>query len=60
MQLAEAQFDADELLLTSSTKEVLAITTLDGKPVGTGRPGAMFARLHKLYQDFKRDVMRAT
>ena len=53
-------FDADELLLTSSTKEVLAITTLDGKPVGTGRPGAMFARLHKLYQYFKRDVMRAT
>ena len=52
-------FDADELLLTSSTKEVLAVTTLDGKPVGAGKPGAMFARLHKLYQDFKRDVMRA-
>jgi len=51
-------FDADELLLTSSTKEVLAITKLDGKPVGTGKPGAMFARLHALYQDFKRDVMR--
>jgi D-alanine transaminase len=52
-------FAADELLLTSSTKEVLAITTLNGKPVGTGKPGAMFERLHKLYQDFKRDVMRA-
>ncbi len=52
-------FGADELLLTSSTKEVLAITRLDGKPVGTGKPGAMFARLHALYQDFKRDVMRA-
>jgi D-alanine transaminase len=52
-------FAADELLLTSSTKEVLAITQLDGKPVGTGKPGAIFARLHKLYQDFKRDVMRA-
>ena len=52
-------FAADELLLTSSTKEVLAITTLDGKPVGTGKPGPMFAKLHKLYQDFKRDVMRA-
>ena len=52
-------FAADELLLTSSTKEVLAITQLDGKPVGTGKPGAMFAKLHKLYQDFKRDVMRA-
>jgi len=52
-------FAADELLLTSSTKEVLAITQLDGKPVGTGRPGAMYTRLHALYQDFKRDVMRA-
>jgi D-alanine transaminase len=52
-------FNADELLLTSSTKEVLAITRLDGKPVGTGKPGAMFAKLHGLYQNFKRDVMRA-
>jgi D-alanine transaminase len=52
-------FNADELLLTSSTKEVLAITRLDGKPVGDGKPGRMFARLHKLYQDFKRDVMRS-
>jgi D-alanine transaminase len=52
-------FTADELLLTSSTKEVLAITQLDGKPVGTGRPGTMFTKLHKLYQEFKRDVMRA-
>ncbi|WP_435627327.1 D-amino acid aminotransferase [Candidatus Ferrigenium straubiae] len=55
----EEVFSADELLLTSSTKEVLAITQLDGKQVGSGRPGAMFARLHALYQDFKRDVMRA-
>ena len=50
---------ADELLLTSSTKEVLAITRLDGKPVGTGKPGEMYTRLHRLYQNFKRDVMRA-
>ncbi len=52
-------FTADELLMTSSTREVLAITTLDGTPVGTGTPGAMFARLHTLYQTFKRDIMRA-
>ncbi len=58
-KIAKAEvLDADELLLTSSTKEVLAVTRLDGKPVGTGVPGPMFARLHKLYQDFKRDVMR--
>ncbi|MEW6562416.1 MAG: D-amino acid aminotransferase [Pseudomonadota bacterium] len=49
---------ADELLLTSSTKEVLPITRLDGRPVGEGKPGAMFARLHALYQNFKQDVMR--
>ncbi|OGS90398.1 MAG: D-amino acid aminotransferase [Gallionellales bacterium GWA2_60_18] len=54
----EEVFAADELLLTSSTKEVLAVTQLDGKPVGNGKPGPMFARLHRLYQDFKRDVMR--
>ena len=51
-------FSADELLLTSSTKEVLAITHLDGKAVGNGKPGAMFSKLHKLYQDYKRDLMR--
>jgi D-alanine transaminase len=52
-------FDADEILLTSSTREVLAIVSLDGKPIGTGKPGAMFAKLHSLYQKFKREVMRA-
>ena len=51
-------FSADELLMTSSTKEVLAITTLDGKPVGTGKPGKMFSRLHQHYQNFKQSVMR--
>ena len=51
-------FDADELLLTSSTKEILPITMLDGKPVGNGKPGPMFARLYALYQNFKREVMR--
>jgi D-alanine transaminase len=51
-------FSADELLLTSSTREVMPITTLDGKAVGNGKPGPMFARLYTLYQNFKRDVMR--
>ncbi|HTY04345.1 MAG TPA: D-amino acid aminotransferase [Rhodocyclaceae bacterium] len=49
---------ADEVWMTSSTKEVLPIVTLDGKPVGTGRPGPAFERMHGWYQDFKRDVMR--
>jgi D-alanine transaminase len=51
-------FTADELLLTSSTKEVLPITRVDGQAVGNGKPGPMFARLNTLYQNFKREVMR--
>jgi D-alanine transaminase len=50
---------ADEIWVTSSSKEVLAITTLDGKPVGGGKPGPVFKRVHALYQEFKATVMRA-
>jgi len=49
---------ADEIWVTSATKEVLAVTRLDDKPVGTGKPGPVFKRMHKLYQDYKRTVMR--
>ncbi|MBC7943832.1 MAG: D-amino acid aminotransferase [Burkholderiales bacterium] len=49
---------AQELWLLSSTREVLAITTLDGKPVGNGKPGALFKRMYGLYQDYKKTVMR--
>jgi len=63
-QVSEAEVrDADELWLTSSTKEVLSISMLDGKPVGhgenTGKPGPAAARMYQLYQDYKRTVMRA-
>jgi D-alanine transaminase len=44
---------ADELILSSATKEVLAITSLDGRPVGTGRPGPVFANLYAAYQQVK-------
>ena len=44
---------ADELLLSSATKEVLPVTLLDGKPVGTGQPGPIYARLYAAYQEAK-------
>ena len=50
---------ADEVWVTSSSKEVLAIVTLDGKAVADGRPGPLFRRVHALYQEFKQKVMRA-
>jgi D-alanine transaminase len=55
--------NADEVWVTSSSREVMAITTLDGKPVGhgphAGKPGPVFARAHALYQQYKAKVMRA-
>ncbi len=52
--------DADELILSSATKEVLAITTLDGQPVGhgatRGRPGPVYQALHEGYQRAKAET----
>jgi len=50
---------ADEIWVTSSSREVLPITTLDGKPVGSGKPGPVCARVYALYQQYKAQVMRA-
>lgn len=51
---------ADELWATSSTKEVIAITTLDGKPVGNaahaGKPGPLFWKVLELFQAYKRQL----
>lgn len=49
---------ADELWMTSSTREVLAITQLDGLPVGDGRPGPAAQRMDAFYQQYKNQVMR--
>lgn len=49
---------ADELWTTSSAREILAITTLDGQPVGAGKPGSVFWRMYGIYQDYKKHVMR--
>jgi D-alanine transaminase len=58
--LTEAEVRAaDEIWVTSSSKEVLAIVALDGAKVGDGRPGPLFARMYQLYQEFKQKVMRA-
>ena len=48
----------DELWMTSSTKEVLPIVSLDGQPVGAGKPGPAFTAMVGWYQDFKQTVMR--
>jgi D-alanine transaminase len=44
---------ADEIWLTSSTREVGAVTRLNGQAVGDGQPGPIWHRMHRLYQDCK-------
>jgi D-alanine transaminase len=44
---------ADEMWLSSSTKEVLAVTSLDGRPFAGGKPGPVFRKVHALFQASK-------
>ncbi len=50
-------FAADEIFLSSATKQVLPVTSLDGQPVGhgalRGKPGPLYARLHEAYERAK-------
>jgi D-alanine transaminase len=58
--ISEAELRAaDELWMTSSTKEIMPIVTLDGIPVGAGEPGPLARQMDALYQTFKQQVMRA-
>ncbi len=44
---------ADEVLLSSATKEVLPVTRIDGQPVGDGQPGTVYDLLYAGYQAAK-------
>lgn len=49
----EEVFAADELLISSATKEVLPVVTLDGKTIGNGHPGPIYDSLYAAYQQAK-------
>ena len=42
---------ADEIWLSSSTKEIMPVTVLNGNPVGAGVPGPLWERVAGLYRD---------
>jgi D-alanine transaminase len=44
---------AQEIWITSSAKELLAVTTLDGVHVGNGAPGALWKQAYQFFQDYK-------
>ena len=49
----EEVFSADELLLSNATKEVLPVTRLDERPIGSGKPGPIYEKLYAGYQRAK-------
>lgn len=49
----EEVFAADEVLISSASKELLPVITLDGRPIGNGRPGPIYESLYQAYQEAK-------
>lgn len=49
---------ADEIWLTSSTREILPVISLDGRPVGSGDPGPVWRRVLEAYQAFKSQLRK--
>jgi D-alanine transaminase len=53
-RIARAEvFAADEVLLTSAAKEVLAVVTIDGQTIGKGEPGPIYKQVYAAYQAAK-------
>lgn len=50
-------YAADEVWLSSSLREVLPVTTVDGIAIGNGKPGSVYERVYELYQVYKREVV---
>jgi len=48
--------NANEIWLTSSTKEILPVTRLDDAPVANGQPGPLFQHMLGLYQNYKQQL----
>ena len=58
--ISEKEFlAADEIWLTSSTKDVLPITQINDKQVGNGKPGPVWQDMYQKYQDYK-EILRKT
>ncbi|ADJ27451.1 D-amino-acid transaminase [Nitrosococcus watsonii] len=54
--LAQELTQADEIWLTSSTREIIPVTRIDGIRIGNGAPGLLWQRMDKLYQAYKMKV----
>ena len=63
IQCAEQRISAEQLSLasevwvTSSTREIIPVVTLDGKPVGAGKPGAVWLEMDAIFQNYKQSLL---
>jgi D-alanine transaminase len=56
-RVSEAELrSAAEIWMTASTRELQAVTTLDGRPVGSGKPGPLWRRVYDAMQSYKREL----
>jgi len=61
-RVTEAELrSADEVWISASTRELQAVTTLDGRPVGSGtptagKPGPLWRRIYDALQSYKREL----
>lgn len=55
--ISEAELrNAEEIWLASATREAMPVSRLDGKPVGTGKPGAVWRKLHETFERYKQEL----
>lgn len=59
VSISEKEFlEADEIWLTSSTKEILSVTQINDQQVGNGKPGPVWQDMHQKYQDYKESLRK--
>lgn len=59
VSISEKEFlAADEIWLTSSTKEILPVTRINEQQVGSGKPSAVWQDMYEKYQDYKETLRK--
>jgi D-alanine transaminase len=57
MRVTESELrNAEEIWLTAAVREMSSVTTLDGKPVGTGKVGPCYRRIRDAFERYKAEL----
>ena len=50
-------FEAEEIFLTGTIKKIMPVSHLDGRPVGTRKPGPVTLKMMRLYDDLLKNLI---